>query len=208
MGVPEMDDPGLRDLHDQGADTDPAQSVSRRRFLRLCAGAEAMGTALLAGAPAFGRVSEIGERTLVFDNLHTGEKLRAVYWGDGAYRPGAMKEIDWILRDFRTAQTIAIHPRLLDVLHLLQHKVGARGPFQVVSAYRSPATNAMLRRYSAGVAKHSLHMEGKAIDLRLAGCGLDHLHRAALALHAGGVGYYPASDFIHIDVGRPRRWHG
>ena len=175
---------------------------SRRQLLKLAAGALPLGAAGLA-APA---LAAAAPRDLSFHNLHTGETLRALYWDQGAYVPDALAAVDRVLRDFRTGDVHPIDPRLLDLLHTLGSTVETRAPFQVISGYRSPATNAMLHAHSDGVAKGSLHMQGMAIDIRLADVDLDRLHRAALGLGAGGVGYYPASDFVHVDVGRVRRW--
>ena len=111
-----------------------------------------------------------------------------------------------MLRDFRNGQTHAIDPRLLDLLDALSARVETRSPFHVISGFRSPQTNAMLRRRSSGVAHDSLHMKGLAIDIRLADVDLPRLHKAALSLQGGGVGYYPSSDFVHVDVGPVRRW--
>jgi uncharacterized protein YcbK (DUF882 family) len=112
----------------------------------------------------------------------------------------------YILRDHRTGDVHDMDQGLLDLLYLLQTRVESRQTFQIISGYRSPKTNAMLSGKSKGVAKRSYHMQGKAIDIRLNGCDLKQLHKAALSLKAGGVGYYPSSDFIHVDVGRVRRW--
>jgi len=147
-------------------------------------------------------------RRVAFHNLHTGEALDAVYWENGAYVPDALAAVNYHLRDYRSGDVYPISPGLLDVLGNLARRVDTRGPFQVISGYRSAATNAMLRAQSDGVARSSLHMRGLAIDIRLADTDLDRLHRAALGLAAGGVGYYPTSDFVHVDVGRVRRWGG
>ncbi|MEI9963637.1 MAG: DUF882 domain-containing protein [Caulobacteraceae bacterium] len=141
-------------------------------------------------------------RQLTFDNLHTGEKLQAVYFDRGAYVPDALQAVNHVLRDFRTGDVHEIHPQLLDLLHVLQGKVGTSQAFEVISGYRSPKTNAMLHEASSGVATHSLHMDGMAIDIRLGDVDLAHLHDAALAMQAGGVGYYPASNFVHVGRGR------
>jgi uncharacterized protein YcbK (DUF882 family) len=145
-------------------------------------------------------------RVLRFNNLHTGERLVAEYWTGDGYDAGALSAIDHVLRDFRTDETHAMDPRLLDLLHALSRRVGTQAPFRVISGFRSPTTNAMLRSESSGVAAHSLHMEGMAIDIALEDVGLADLRQAALDLQGGGVGYYPASGFVHVDVGRVRRW--
>jgi uncharacterized protein YcbK (DUF882 family) len=146
------------------------------------------------------------ERKLSFYNTHTGEKIKAVYCEQGAYVPQALTDINHILRDFRTGEVKEIDTGLLDLLFTLQQKLGSTAPFHVISGYRSPKTNALLRTASKGVAGHSLHLHGKAIDIRLPGCDLKTLQRAALELKRGGVGYYPRPDFVHVDVGRVRYW--
>lgn len=139
-------------------------------------------------------------------NLHTGEKLKTTYWADGAYIEQELATVNHFLRDYRNGKIERIDPQLLDQICLLQHKLEHPGAFNIISGYRSPQTNAWLRHHETGVAKHSLHMQGRAIDLRLPGVPLKHLRQVALAMHAGGVGYYPRSDFVHLDTGRPRFW--
>ncbi|MEW5756978.1 MAG: DUF882 domain-containing protein [Pseudomonadota bacterium] len=146
------------------------------------------------------------ERALAFYNTHTGETLRTVYWAQDEYLADSLAEINHILRDHRTNETTAMEARLLDLLFALQGRVENTRPFEIISGYRSPASNAALAVRSDGVASKSLHMQGMAIDIRLPGCALKDLRDAALALRAGGVGYYPKSDFVHIDTGRVRRW--
>jgi len=145
-------------------------------------------------------------RELRFENLHTDERLAVQYSAAGQYLEDALAEINRVLRDFRTGDVGAIDPALLDLLHGLQQRTGSRQAFQVISGYRSPATNATLHRRSSGVAEHSLHMQGRAIDIRLAGVRLPDLRDAALSLQLGGVGFYPASNFVHVDTGRVRAW--
>jgi len=185
------------------------RSNSRRLFLRGLGGIIAAGLAepATAGLIAPLQCTELSApRTLAFDNLHTAEKARIEYWADGRYLPDALTEVNRILRDFRTGEVHPIDPRLLDLLHTLQAKVESSRPFQVISGYRSPATNAMLRATGHGAASKSLHMKGLAIDIRLSDCALSDLHDAALQTRGGGVGYYPAEDFVHVDVGPVRRW--
>ena len=182
--------------------TEDLRPASRRLFLRACAGA---GLSLVVPS-AFAKVMLPVERKLAFLNLHTGEKLKAEYWAEGKYHRDALGEINHILRDFRTGDVHPIDPQLLDLLCALQRSVGRPGAFHVISGYRSPATNRMLRSHSKGVAQHSLHMDGQAIDIRLPGCELKHLRNAAKALKRGGVGYYASSNFVHVDTGRVRYW--
>jgi len=150
--------------------------------------------------------NEIMARELSFFNLHTGEHLVAEYWHQGDYIPDALENINHILRDFRTNQVLPIDPQLLDLLHKLRATLGSVNPFQIISGYRSPKTNANLAANSGGVAKGSLHMQGKAVDLRIEGVHLGDLRQAAMDLQGGGVGYYPNSNFVHVDVGRVRSW--
>ena len=167
------------------------------------------GVALvLAGLakPALANVLHSPARTLSFENLHTGEKLNLEYWAGGQYVPQALTSINYLLRDYRSGEVHPIRPDLLDLLHVLHGQLGSAKPFEVISGYRSPGTNAKLHQRSNGVAAHSLHMDGMAIDIRLPDRQLADLHKAALAMRAGGVGYYPSLDFVHVDVGRVRRW--
>ena len=159
-----------------------------------------LATPALASSPA--------PRSLSILNLHTGERLAATYWEAGAYVEDALAGLAKVLRDHRTGETHAMAPRLLDLVANLQAEFSAK-PVQVISGYRSPRTNEALRRSGGGgVAKRSLHMDGLAMDIRMPGVDLARLRDAAWRLQAGGVGYYPGSDFVHVDVGRVRRWNG
>ena len=156
--------------------------------------------------PAQPKLIQPAERVLRLQNLHTGESLKATYWAEGRYIAPALKDIDFVLRDFRTGDVASVDLRLLDLLHLLRNRMESSEPFHVISGYRSPKTNATLAQQSGGVAKKSLHMKGMAADVRLPGRALSDLKHAAVSLKLGGVGYYPKSDFIHMDVGRVRYW--
>ncbi len=160
----------------------------------------------LAEAHSFRGNAPAKGRNLHFVNAHTSEVFQGEYWYDGRYIPSAFKEIKTVLRDFRTDTTYPIDPRLMDILFVVQRRLDNFRPFTVFSGYRSPATNEMLRERSHGVARGSLHMQGQAIDLNLPGTHLHHLRQAAVHLKSGGVGYYPQSDFVHIDTGRVRYW--
>jgi uncharacterized protein YcbK (DUF882 family) len=175
---------------------------TRRSFIR--AGAGIAASLLLMPLPSIANTRK--ERKLSFYNTHTGEKTSAVYWAEGNYLTAGKQEIDEILRDHRTEEIYPIDTGLLDLLYLLRAEVQGKRAFEIISGYRSPATNAALRKSSSGVAKRSYHMQGKAIDIRLPGCDLKQLHDAAVAMRAGGVGYYPGSNFIHVDVGPYRSW--
>lgn len=174
---------------------------NRRRILRLGLGA----LLVLSPLHAMAARSE-PERKISLLNEHTGERLSRAYWVEGEYLPESLAEIDHVLRDHRTDEVHPIDPRLVDLLHRVQTKMGVRGTYHVISGYRSPKTNALLRRRSRGVARRSLHMDGMAIDVRLPGRALRDLRKAAIALRGGGVGFYPRSGFVHLDVGRPRFW--
>jgi uncharacterized protein YcbK (DUF882 family) len=146
-------------------------------------------------------------RSLAMYNPHTGESLNLVYCENGYYVPGALQEVNYFFRDFRQNLVKPIDPRLLDLLRTIhQASDGGTKPFNLVSGYRSPQTNAMLAMEYEGVARHSMHIEGKAADINLPGRQLSILQRIALALRYGGVGYYPQSGFVHVDTGRIRHW--
>jgi uncharacterized protein YcbK (DUF882 family) len=181
--------------------------ANRRQFLTFTLAAATVALA----RPAIVRAStapaaQAGERAIAFHNLHTGERLKTVYWADGAYLREGLQEIDHLMRDFRTGEVERMDPKLMDILYVLRGKLDSTAPFQLISGYRSPKTNAMLRQRSSGVAKRSLHMQGRAADVYLPGRDLKTLRKAALALKAGGVGYYPKPGFVHLDTGRVRFW--
>ncbi|MDE1942051.1 MAG: DUF882 domain-containing protein [Betaproteobacteria bacterium] len=176
----------------------------RRSFLAQGAGMLALATLGAKGSSA----AAPAERILSFHNLHTGESLQAPYWVQGQYVPETLGAIDHLLRDHRTGDVMPIDRSLLDLVYAITSRLDARGPVQVISGYRSPATNRALHARSNGVASHSLHMEGRAIDLRLDGRDLSLLRDTARALHGGGVGFYPQSGFVHVDTGRLRSWTG
>ncbi|HTK33788.1 MAG TPA: DUF882 domain-containing protein [Caulobacteraceae bacterium] len=181
---------------------------TRRELLRFGMGAGALGAAGLAGLPVKAFAATLEPRRVALHNLHTGEALDAVYWENGAYVPDAVAALNKVLRDYRTGDVHFMEPGLYDILDAVSAKVGNRAPFQIISGYRSPKTNAMLHAKSDGVAEHSLHMDGKAMDIRLEGVALANVHKAALSLGRGGVGFYPTSNFVHVDVGRVRTWTG
>jgi uncharacterized protein YcbK (DUF882 family) len=145
---------------------------------------------------------------LSFRHRHTDEVLNTVYYANGRYIPGALKEVNWLLRDFRSDEVKEIDPRLLDLLYAVHQRLEASQPFEIYSAYRSPATNAMLRREGWGVARNSLHMQGMAVDINLPGWEARHIGNCALSLQRGGVGFYRRSNFVHLDVGEVRTWRG
>lgn len=181
---------------------------SRRHFLRrgLCwTAAGAVPHLALAAVPAAGAGG--GVRELAFNHTHTRERINLVYAVDSAYVPDALGRLNLFLRDHYSGTVGHMDPLLFDQLHQVRTLLGARMPFEVISGFRCPETNENLRQTRAGgVAKRSMHMEGRAIDVRLPGVPLAELRDAALSLQAGGVGYYPADQFVHMDTGRVRRW--
>jgi uncharacterized protein YcbK (DUF882 family) len=199
-------------MEEQRSTAGLVRPVSRRRFLGV--GAVATASVILpargmaagaAGPPA----SRRAERVLAFFNTHTGERLQTAYCWEGEYQPEPLSAINYILRDFRANEVKPIDPGLLDLLHELRGTLDTDQPIHIISGYRSPQTNLMLRERGgaqSGVASGSLHQYGKAIDIRIPGVRLDHLHAAARSLKLGGVGYYPSSNFVHVDTGRVRYW--
>lgn len=169
--------------------------LSRRRLL-----------AALAAAPVMAHARSSEPRVLAFSHLHTGERLEVEYHSAGRYLPDALDAVNRLLRDFRTGDVGTMDPALLDLLHALRERTGSRQPYEIISGYRSPATNQMLHERSSGVATKSLHMSGQAIDIRVADVPLAGLRQAALSLQRGGVGFYPGSNFVHVDTGRVRAW--
>ncbi|OUR64260.1 hypothetical protein A9Q79_07415 [Methylophaga sp. 42_25_T18] len=186
----------------QQRDVSAERNQHRRRFLQLGFGAAAS----LAMPSAFANVITSPERKLSLLNLHTGENINATYWAEGQYQTSELHAINQVLRDHRTGDVMDMDSNLIELLNILHHKMDGQQAFHVISGYRSPKTNAMLNKKSSGVAKKSLHMQGRAIDIRLPGRQLASLQQAAIQLHAGGVGYYSRSGFIHLDTGRVRSW--
>ena len=146
------------------------------------------------------------ERALHLHNIHTGESVHTVYWAQGRYLPGGLKALNYLMRDHYSGDVARIDRRLFELLYVLRARMGYGKPFHVLSGYRCPATNAMLREQSDAVASHSLHMEGMAVDIRTPGLHTTYLRKAAMSLQQGGVGYYPDSDFVHVDTGPIRYW--
>lgn len=180
---------------------------TRRNFL-MAAGATTIGAIAAPSFPMPAIAFPIApyKRTLAFRNLRTGELLDIVYWADGNYLPEASREIARVLRDGRTDEVHSIDHRLVDLMTQLRGTLRSSQPIQVICGYRSPETNEMLRETTEGVAANSLHMVGEAVDLRVIDRPLRYVHRVAVSLKAGGVGYYPRSNFVHVDVGQVRYW--
>lgn len=183
--------------------------LSRRSFIQTAGAAIVALSAPSIAMASTGSLNSLDsniERSLSFNHLHTGERLKLTYWSDGQYIGESLAEINNLLRDFRTGERYQIDKALIDTLYQLQVRTGNQRAFEIISGYRSPKTNAMLRSSSNGVAKKSLHMLGQAIDVRLPGTDLKHLHKAAMAAKQGGVGLYTGSNFLHLDTGRVRSW--
>ncbi len=178
----------------------------RRRFLGLGAAALALPFASRLAALAPNEPLP-PDRGLAFYNTHTGESAAVEYCQQGCLVPSSLEKINHILRDTRTGETMEIDVGLLDLLNRLARTIATAEPFHVISGYRCPSTNTYLREHGGGgVAVNSLHLVGKAIDIRVPGVGLRVLYRKAVGLRGGGVGIYPRSDFVHVDVGRVRTW--
>jgi uncharacterized protein YcbK (DUF882 family) len=191
--------------------------ITRRRIL---AGAAALsgtaalgGTAVLSGAGALWpqtlrAATDVAVRRIALTNLHTGEQLDIEYRRDGSYAPQALAAFEVLLRDFRNGEKHAIDPKLLDYLVDVAAQIGVPPAYSVISGYRSPETNERLLERSSGVSQHSLHMQGRAIDVRMSGVDCQDLAARAEILQRGGVGYYRGSNFVHLDTGAFRTWRG
>ena len=178
--------------------------ILRRDFIKLGLFTAAAFTPMSAIAASDPRSDRF--KNLAFYNTHTHERLAVCYCRNGTYDRKALTQINYILRDHRSKEIKAIDPRLLDLLHTLSLKTKSNSPFHIISGYRSPSTNRMLRKKSGGVARKSMHTLGKAIDIRIPGYSTKKLQIKAIQMKAGGVGYYPKSDFVHVDTGRVRYW--
>lgn len=154
------------------------------------------------------RAPKVGRRAKVLHlyNVHTGERVRAPFWQDGRYVGETMRQITRMMRDHRANQVHRIDPKLIELMHAIQMRVGQQKPLEIVSAYRSPNTNEMLRQAGYGVAEHSYHLVGKAVDIRVPGFRISQLSRMAKAMRRGGVGTYGSGNFLHIDTGPVRYW--
>jgi len=185
--------------------TPPQSGISRRRIIKL---GLLTAASCLIPHKAFASAADLfsNKRALSFHNLHTEENLDAVYWQDGEYLPEALSEINILLRDHYTDEVTIMDEKLLDLLFAIQTELKSKEPFQIISGYRSPETNAHLREQGKGIAKNSMHMLGKAVDFRIPGYELTDVRNTASDLQAGGVGYYAKSNFVHVDVGEVRYW--
>ncbi|MFS1538173.1 MAG: YcbK family protein [Candidatus Phlomobacter fragariae] len=176
---------------------------NRRKWLGY--GAIILGFSLLPNH-AFAALTTPKAKILRFENLHTGESLKTEFFDGHYYNNSELTRLNHLFRDFRNNKIKTIDPKLFDQIYLLQMLMGINKPIQLVSGYRSVETNNALRRKSGGVAKNSYHTHGRAMDFYIKGIELSHIRKAGLKMRAGGVGYYPNSNFVHIDTGPVRRW--
>lgn len=182
------------------------QDMKRREVLKLgFAGFIGASLPLITASEAQSAYS-FNSWEVMFRHGHTGESFRGVYRIGDKYLPEAFAKLNYVMRDFRTGEVFPMDPHVLDILSIIQKRTGHSKPFEILSGYRSPRTNAMLRKNSSGVARNSFHMYGQAVDFRLPGHSTKGLKNIAKGLKAGGVGYYPKSNFVHIDTGKVRSW--
>ncbi len=186
--------------------TKTQKQMPRRRFLQLFAMSSVATMGFPKIASAASKRNYLLPRELNFNNLNTGEKLSLTYFEKGRYVTEALKEIDYLLRDHRTDDIRTIDPNLLNFLYKLQSTLETKKPIDIISGYRSPATNHALRSKSGGVARKSKHMLGRAIDIRMEKVASKTIRDAAISLRQGGVGYYSKSNFVHLDTGNFRHW--
>ncbi|PID40864.1 MAG: Twin-arginine translocation pathway signal [Proteobacteria bacterium] len=176
--------------------------MRRRTFLKLGVAAIASAACPLQAMASIKNENHI----LSFYNIHTGESLKTCYRANGKLIERALMRINYILRDYRTGEIKPVDPSLLDLLHRMVVKISPHAPISIISGYRSPRTNAALRKITTGVARNSLHMQGRAIDIRIPGCRTKTLHQLAVGMKSGGAGYYPDSNFVHLDTGPIKVW--
>ncbi|WP_234855416.1 YcbK family protein [Paracoccus everestensis] len=179
--------------------------LSRRGILGVFAATTVAAAPVMGNA--FGLLRGAGDmRRIRMYSGRTGESLDTVYWVDGKYIRESLNEINIFMRDWRSGEVIGIDPRTVDVAAASHRLLQTNEPYMMLSGYRSPRTNAMLRRSSGGVARNSLHMVGKAADLRLKSRSVGQMYNAAMSCRAGGVGKYSRSNFVHMDCGPVRNW--
>jgi len=179
-------------------------NLSRRSFL-LKSTQLVLGLGVVS-VPTISCAKALEKRSLSFFHTRTQKELTLTYASGNAYDRKALTQVNQFLRDYQTGQVHVIDPKLLDILWAIQGEMGSKGVYEVISGYRSPRTNKGLRRSSGGVASHSLHMKGQAVDIQFSGANIDQIHQCAMAMQSGGVGYYPKAGFIHLDSGQFRTW--
>lgn len=179
----------------------------RRAILKMgLAGFLASATPLVMMSKASAAVNYGGTYSVALKHAHTGESFSGVYRVGNRYLPESFEKLNYVLRDFRTGDIFPMDPRVVDIISAVQAKTRTGRPLEVLSGYRSPKTNNMLRHETSGVAKNSMHLYGQAIDFRIDGFNTGRLRKVAMGMKAGGVGYYPRSDFVHVDTGKIRYW--
>ena len=186
---------------------DQTSSLSRRALLAAFAATAVSSAPTYANATGFLRGGGDIRRIRMYSG-RTGERIDMVYWIDGKYIKDALREVNHFMRDWRTSDTINMDTRTIDIMAAAHNLMDANDPYMLLSGYRSPKTNAMLRSKSRGVARNSLHLKGQAADVRLNSRTVSQMARAALACRAGGVGKYSRSNFVHMDCGEVRSWGG
>ncbi len=179
-------------------------TIERRDVLKLGLGGLLAG--LMPLFPSTSQASRYEAWRIDFRHAHTGERFSGVYRVGDRYLPEAFERLNYVMRDFRTGEIFPMDPRVIDLIKMIHDKTGSNEPLEILSGYRSPKTNAMLRGASTGVAKNSLHMYGQAIDMRLARFSTKKLRNVAVSMKSGGVGFYPRSNFVHVDTGKVRSW--
>lgn len=184
---------------------DRSSSISRRGLLRAFAATAVATAPTYASAAGFLRGGGDIRRLRLYSG-RTGEKIDMIYWIEGAYLRDALDEINHVMRDWRNGHVRQIDTRAIDIMAAAHNLLDVSEPYLLISGYRSPETNAMLRRRSSGVAKNSLHLQGMAADLRLGSRSVGQIAKAAASCRAGGVGRYSGSNFVHMDCGRVRTW--
>ncbi len=181
-------------------------ALERRDILKLGFVALLGATVPLLPSKSSYAASNHASWRVAFRHNHTGDSFSGVYRVGDKYLPEAFERLNYVLRDFRTGEVFPMDPRIVDVISIIQRKTGSNEPLEVLSGYRSPKTNAMLRNASTGVARNSFHMYGQAMDMRMPGYSTRKLRNVAVNLKVGGVGYYTKSNFVHIDTGKVRSW--
>lgn len=189
--------------------TDPTDQnllAQRRNFLKMGIAGVVAGIVPFISAKSVLAANNYDTWKISFRHTHTGESFSGVYRVGNKYLPEAFERLSYVLRDFRTNEVFPMDPHVIDILSVIQRKTGSSEPMETLSGYRSPKTNAMLRGNSSGVASNSFHMYGQAIDMRIPGYRTSMVRNVAKSLEAGGVGYYPRSNFVHVDTGKVRDW--
>lgn len=185
--------------------THELNQMDRRRVLGLGLAGALASIVPLSFAKPVEAASDKNWR-VVFRHAHTGESFNGVYRVGNKYLPEAFERLNYVLRDFRTGEVFPMDPRVVDLIAMVQKKAAQKQPLEIFSGYRSPKTNSRLRHETSGVAKNSFHMYGQAIDFHIKGYSTKGLQKIALDMRGGGVGYYPKSDFVHMDTGTVRSW--